>query len=60
MDKLRTVRDADRVTVAMTLFALLDMHKRGEATWTQSKPFGDIEVTAGAGTAAGAQERRAS
>jgi len=37
---------ADRVTAAMTLFALLEMHKRGEATWRQTRPFGDITVTA--------------
>jgi len=42
------VRGADRVTVAMTLFALLELHKRGEATWAQSEPFGDITVSAGA------------
>ncbi|MFL5819090.1 MAG: segregation and condensation protein A [Solirubrobacteraceae bacterium] len=42
------VAGTDRLTVAMTLFALLDMHKRGEATWRQSRPFGDITVT-GAG-----------
>jgi segregation and condensation protein A len=46
----------DRLTQAVTLFALLEMHKRGEATWTQKKLFGPIEVTntptAGAATAA--------
>ena len=50
------VRGADRVTVAVTLFALLELHKRGEATWTQEEPFGAIEVE---GRSA-AQERRAS
>jgi segregation and condensation protein A len=40
------VRGADRMTVAVTLFALLEMHKRGEATWTQPVPLGDIEVKA--------------
>src|SRR3954468_15084950 len=34
----------DRLTQAVTLFALLEMHKRGEATWTQKKLFGPIEV----------------
>ena len=29
------VRGADRVTVAVTLFALLELYKQGEATWTQ-------------------------
>jgi segregation and condensation protein A len=34
----------DRLTQAVTLFALLEMHKRGEATWTQRDLFGPIEV----------------
>jgi segregation and condensation protein A len=38
--------DEDRLTQAVTLFALLDMHKRGEATWNQRKLFGPIEVEA--------------
>ena len=36
--------DEDRLTQAVTLFALLEMHKRGEATWTQKDTFGPIEV----------------
>ncbi len=40
------VARADRVTVAVTLFALLELHKRGEATWTQEEPFAPIEVQA--------------
>jgi segregation and condensation protein A len=35
----------DRLTQAVTLFALLEMHKRGEATWDQSDTFGPIAVT---------------
>jgi segregation and condensation protein A len=35
----------DRLTQAVTLFALLEMHKRGEATWKQSETFGPIEIT---------------
>jgi segregation and condensation protein A len=35
----------DRLTQAVTLFALLEMHKRGEATWNQKDTFGPIEVT---------------
>ena len=35
----------DRLTQAVTLFALLEMHRRGEATWKQSETFGPIEVT---------------
>jgi segregation and condensation protein A len=40
------VRGADRVTVATTLFALLELHKQGEASWTQAEPFGEITVSA--------------
>jgi segregation and condensation protein A len=40
------VKDADRVTVAVTLFALLELYKRGEATWEQSESFGEISITA--------------
>ena len=36
----------DRFTQAVTLFALLELHRRGEATWTQKDTFGPIEVTA--------------
>ncbi|MGZ6643652.1 MAG: segregation and condensation protein A [Solirubrobacteraceae bacterium] len=39
------VRGADRVTVAVTLFALLELYKQGEATWAQDEPFGDIAIT---------------
>ena len=38
------VRDADRVTVCITLFALLEMYKQGEATWDQDEPFGEITM----------------
>jgi len=34
------------VTVAVTLFALLELYKQGEATWIQGEPFGDITVQA--------------
>jgi segregation and condensation protein A len=40
------VRGADRVTVAVTLFALLELYKQGEATWTQAEPFGEIQIAA--------------
>ena len=40
------VRDADRMTVAVTLFALLELYKRGEATWEQTGPFAPITVSA--------------
>jgi segregation and condensation protein A len=35
----------DRLTQAVTLFALLEMHKKGEATWEQREVFGPIEIT---------------
>src|SRR5215207_8612749 len=34
------VRGADRVTVAVTLFALLELYKAGEAGWRQDESFG--------------------
>ncbi len=40
------VAGSDRVTVAVTLFALLEMYKQGEATWTQEQPFGPIAMSA--------------
>jgi segregation and condensation protein A len=39
------VRGADRVTVCVTLFALLELYKQGEAVWAQDEPFGDITIT---------------
>ncbi len=36
------VKDADRVTVAVTLFSLLELYKQGELTWSQEQPFGEI------------------
>ncbi|HET9719730.1 MAG TPA: ScpA family protein [Solirubrobacteraceae bacterium] len=40
------VARADRVTVAVTLFALLELYKQGELTWSQDEPFGEIQVQA--------------
>jgi segregation and condensation protein A len=40
------VAGADRVTVCVTLFALLELYKRGEAAWEQEEPFGEIVVNA--------------
>jgi segregation and condensation protein A len=34
------------VTVAVTLFALLELYKQGEATWDQPEPFGEIAIVA--------------
>jgi segregation and condensation protein A len=39
------VEDADRVTVAVTLFSLLELYKQGEATWTQDGTCAEIHIT---------------
>ena len=36
---------ADRVTVCVTLFALLELYKEGEARWEQEEPFADILIS---------------
>jgi segregation and condensation protein A len=41
----RAVEGADRITVAVTLYALLELYKGGEAGWEQEEPFGPIRVT---------------
>ena len=41
------VTGADRMTVAVTIYALLELYKRGEADWAQPEPFGDISVAVG-------------
>jgi segregation and condensation protein A len=38
------VEGADRLTEAVTLFALLELYKAGEARWEQDVPFGPITV----------------
>jgi segregation and condensation protein A len=43
------VARADRVTIAVTLYALLELHKQGELSWTQDEPFGEITIQARAG-----------
>ncbi len=45
------VARADRVTVAVTLFAVLELYKQGELTWNQDEPFGHIEIEAARGAA---------
>jgi segregation and condensation protein A len=42
----RAVEGADRMTVAVTLYALLELHKNGEASWEQNEPFGPITIEA--------------
>jgi segregation and condensation protein A len=34
----------DRLTQAVTIFALLEMYKKGEASWVQRETFGRIEI----------------
>jgi segregation and condensation protein A len=34
----------DRLTQAVTLFALLELYRKGEVTWKQSEPLGPIEI----------------
>jgi segregation and condensation protein A len=41
------VEGADRVTEAVTLFALLELYKQGEVVWSQSENFGPIEIRVG-------------
>jgi segregation and condensation protein A len=41
------VEGADRLTEAVTLFALLELYKAGEAKWEQEVPFGPITVVPG-------------
>ena len=41
------VEGADRLTEAVTLFALLELYKAGEASWEQELPFGPILVSTG-------------
>jgi segregation and condensation protein A len=38
------VVQADRVTVAVTLYAVLELYKQGELTWSQEEPFAEITI----------------
>jgi segregation and condensation protein A len=40
------VADSDRMTQAVTLFALLELYKSGELVWRQRENFGPIEIMA--------------
>jgi segregation and condensation protein A len=40
------VEGADRLTEAVTLFALLELYKAGEAQWEQDEAFGPITIKA--------------
>jgi segregation and condensation protein A len=50
------VSGTDRLTEAVTLFALLELYKAGEAEWSQSKAFGPITVAARVPARAGAPD----
>jgi segregation and condensation protein A len=41
------VKNADKPTICVTMWALLELYKRGEAGWEQAEPFGEITVVAG-------------
>lgn len=43
----------DRLTQAVTIFALLEMHKNGEATWSQRDNFGPIAISGARGQETG-------
>ena len=51
------VLQADRVTIAVTLYAVLELHKQGELSWTQDEPFGEITIAANGARAAHPEER---
>jgi segregation and condensation protein A len=38
------VGGADRVTIAVMLFAVLELYKQGELTWVQEQPFHEIRI----------------
>jgi segregation and condensation protein A len=38
------VARADRVTIAVTLYAVLELYKQGELSWTQEEPFAEITI----------------
>jgi segregation and condensation protein A len=40
------VEGSDRLTQAITVFALLELYKAGEASWEQAEPFAPITITA--------------
>jgi segregation and condensation protein A len=44
--------EEDRLTQAVTIFALLDLYSKGEVTWEQQENFGPIRVLRGAAAVA--------
>jgi segregation and condensation protein A len=56
----QAIERADRVTIGVTLYALLELYKQGELTWRQERPFGKIMITRAAnGALAGMRSSRA-
>lgn len=53
------VKGADRVTIAVTLWALLEMYRSGEADWRQEECFGQIAIVPTGGGHAGREDRPA-
>src|SRR5579864_3459186 len=39
------VQSADRVTIAVTLFAVLELYKQGELTWVQEQPCEEVQIS---------------
>ena len=54
--RLRSARGRVSVIRNLTVFAMLELYRKGEVSWSQSKPFGPIEVRR---TEAQAQTREA-
>jgi len=50
------VEGADRVTEAVTLFALLELYKQGEVVWQQAQNFGEIVISPRSSQVAGGRE----
>lgn len=44
--------EEDRLTQAVTVFALLELYRKGEVTWEQTETFGPIRVSRGSGATA--------
>jgi len=38
------VAGADRMTVAVTVYSVLELYKQGELVWEQGEPFGEIRI----------------
>ncbi len=38
------VQGADRMTIAVTVYSVLELYKQGELSWEQGEPFGEIRI----------------